>query len=157
MTIRDIGNLDEKSKKILAMLMEDGARSMASISEKIDISESAVRKRIKKLVENGVIEKFTIKINPKFMKRDVQAFITIITKKGEDFKRLLNDLKLYPECCELHLLAGRCGIMTKVACPNMEELNAFIELIRSRTEVDDIESCVVLKPVKESFVDNQFN
>ena len=50
MTVHDIGNLDEKSKKIPAMLMEDGARSMASISEKIDISESAVRKRIKKLL-----------------------------------------------------------------------------------------------------------
>lgn len=157
MTLHDIGNLDEKNKKILAMLMEDSNRSMASISEKVDISESAVRKRIKKLIENRVIEKFTIKINPKFIRRDVQAFITVITKKGENFKRLLNDLKLYPECCELHLLAGRCGIITKVACPNMEELNAFIELIRSRAEVDDIESCVVLKPVKESYTENQLN
>ena len=142
-------DLDQKDKKILLMLMEDASRSMREISEVIDLSESAVRKRIKKIKDKGIIDKYTIKINSKFLHRDVQAFATIITRKGEDFKRLLKDLKLYPECEELHLLAGRCGIIVKVNCKDMSELNAFIETCRSRNEVADVESCVVLKPIKE--------
>ncbi|MHA1681329.1 MAG: Lrp/AsnC family transcriptional regulator, partial [Promethearchaeota archaeon] len=138
MNVNDIGSLDNRNKKILCMLMEDSSRSLREIAEELGISESAIRKRIKKIQEMGIIEKFTIKLNPKFMKRDVQAFVTIIPKKGTDFKRLLNDLKLFPECAELHLLAGRCGIIVKIACKGMEELNAFVESCRARNEVADI-------------------
>ncbi|MHA1368580.1 MAG: Lrp/AsnC family transcriptional regulator [Promethearchaeota archaeon] len=150
MDIKDIGEFDNRDKKIICMLLEDSSRPVREIAEALDISESAVRKRIKRIKDRGFIEKFTIKINPKYLRRDVLAFITIIPKKGEDFKRLLNDLRIDPTCEEVHLLAGRCGIIVKVACKDMIELNAFIETTKSRSEVDDIESCVVLKPVKES-------
>ncbi|MBD3187483.1 winged helix-turn-helix transcriptional regulator [Candidatus Bathyarchaeota archaeon] len=151
MSLPDISTLDNRDKKILCYLMEDSSQSMREIAEKLEISESAVRKRIKKIKDKGIIEKFTIKINPRYLKREVQAFITLIPEKGKDFKRLLNDLKLFPECAELHLLAGRCGIIIKVSCKGMEELNAFVESCRVRDEVADIESCVVLKPVKTDY------
>ena len=52
-------NLDEKDKKILELLIEDSRRTYGSIAEQVDLSESTVRKRVDKLREEGVIEKFT--------------------------------------------------------------------------------------------------
>jgi len=55
-------NLDEKDKCILEMLIADSRRPYREIAEEVGLSESTVRKRVIKLQEEGVIEKFTIKI-----------------------------------------------------------------------------------------------
>ncbi|MHA1105061.1 MAG: Lrp/AsnC family transcriptional regulator [Promethearchaeota archaeon] len=55
-------NMDEKDKRILEMLIEDSRRPYREVADDVGLSESTVRKRVLKLQEEGVIEKFTIKI-----------------------------------------------------------------------------------------------
>ncbi|MFX1327115.1 MAG: Lrp/AsnC family transcriptional regulator, partial [Promethearchaeota archaeon] len=57
-------NLDDKDKRILEMLLEDSRRPYHEIGvdPRVQLSESTVRKRVIRLQEEGVIEKFTIKI-----------------------------------------------------------------------------------------------
>ena len=54
--------MDETDKEIIKILKNDGRASYSDIGEKVSLSEGAVRKRIKTLVNSGVIRRFTVKI-----------------------------------------------------------------------------------------------
>ena len=152
-------NLDEKDKRILEMLIEDSRRPYKDIAELlakegIPLSESTVRKRIVKLQEDGVIEKFTIKICRE-EERCIYAFITLIPKNQSEIKELIRETQLVPQCEEVYFLAGECGILIKVNVPEITELDALIENFRGRSDVRSVERvCVVLKPIKAVIKNN---
>jgi len=143
-------NLDEKDKRILEMLLEDSRRPYHEIAADKDVmlSESTVRKRVIKLQEGGIIEKFTIKICRED-ERCIYAFLTLIPKNESEIKDLLRETVLLPQCEEVFKLDGRCGILIKVNVPDTNELDAILEMFRSRTDIETVERiCVVLKPIK---------
>jgi DNA-binding Lrp family transcriptional regulator len=55
--------LDEDDQKILKILMQDARKKNTEIAREIGLTEGAIRKRIKRLVENRIIEGFTIKLS----------------------------------------------------------------------------------------------
>jgi DNA-binding Lrp family transcriptional regulator len=141
-------NLDEKDKCILEMLIADSRRPYREIAEEVGLSESTVRKRVIKLQEEGVIEKFTIKICRED-ERCIIAFITLIPRSQSELKDLLRETQVLPQCEEVYFLAGECGILVKVNVPEINELDAVIESFRGRSDVKGVERvCVVLKPIK---------
>jgi len=143
-------NLDEKDKRILEMLLEDSRRPYHEIAEDsiVNLSESTVRKRVIKLQEGGIIEKFTIKLCRED-ERCIYAFLTLIPKHESEIKDLLRETVILPQCEEVYKLDGRCGILIKVNVPDTNELDAILEMFRSRTDIEAVERvCVVLKPIK---------
>ncbi|TKJ20978.1 MAG: hypothetical protein CEE43_10945 [Promethearchaeota archaeon Loki_b32] len=145
-------SLDEKDKRILEMLLEDSRRPYHEIANdsKVQLSESTVRKRTIKLQEEGVIEKFTIKICRED-ERCIIAFITLIPKTQAETKELLREAQVLPQCEEVYFLAGECGVLVKVNVPEIIELDALIESFRARADVKSVERvCVVLRPIKVS-------
>ena len=145
---RIMKNLDEKDKRILEMLIEDSRRPYREIGDVIGLSESTVRKRVIKLQDENVIEKFTIKV----CREDehcIIAFITLIPRSQSELKELLREAQILPQCEEVYFLAGECGILVKVNVPEINELDAVIESFRGRSDVKGVERvCVVLKPIK---------
>lgn len=130
------------------MLIEDSRRPYREIAEEVDLSESTVRKRVLKLQEEGVIERFTIRVCRE-EESCIMAFITVIPKTSGEIKELLREMQVLPQCEEVYFLAGECGVLIKVAVPEINELDALIESFRGRSDVRSVERvCVVLKPIK---------
>ncbi|TXT64536.1 MAG: HTH-type transcriptional regulator LysM [Promethearchaeota archaeon] len=149
-------NLDSKDKKILEMLIEDSRRPYREIAENVDLSESTIRKRVIKLQEEGVIEKFTIKVCRE-EEKCIMAFVTLIPKSQSEIKELLRETQVLPECEEVYFLAGECGVLLKVTVPEINELDALLEAFRARSDVRSVERvCVVLKPIKAPSSNNGF-
>lgn len=143
-------NLDEKDKRILEMLLEDSRRPYHEIAtdSKVNLSESTIRKRVIKLQEGGIIEKFTIKLCRED-ERCIYAFLTLIPKNESEIKDLLRETVILPQCEEVYKLDGRCGILIKVNVPDTNELDAILEMFHSRTDIESVERvCIVLKPIK---------
>jgi Lrp/AsnC family transcriptional regulator for asnA, asnC and gidA len=141
-------NLDEKDKKIIEMLFQNSRRPYHEIADKVGLSESTVRKRVIKLQQGGIIEKFTIKICRED-ERCIYAFLTLIPKNESEIKELLRETVILPQCEEVYKLDGRCGILIKVNVPDTNELDAILEMFRSRTDIESVERiCIVLKPIK---------
>lgn len=141
-------NLDDKDKKILEMLIEDSRRPYHEIGKEVDLSESTVRKRVIRLQEDGVIEKFTIKVCRE-EERCIYAFVTLLPKNQSELKELIRETQVLPQCEEVYFLAGECGILLKVNVPEITELDALIENFRGRSDIKSVERvCVVLKGIK---------
>jgi DNA-binding Lrp family transcriptional regulator len=150
-------NLDDKDKRILEMLLEDSRRPYHEIAadRNVNLSESTVRKRVIKLQEEGVIEKFTIKICRED-ERCIIAFLTLIPKSLAETKELLREAQVLPQCEEVYFLAGECGVLIKVNVPEIVELDALIEAFRARADVKSVERvCVVLRNIKESKIETR--
>ena len=141
-------NMDDKDKRILEMLIEDSRRPYREVADDVGLSESTVRKRVLKLQEEGVIEKFTIKICRE-EERCLIAFLTIIPRNESEIKELIRETQIIPQCEEVYFLAGQCGVLIKVNVPEITELDALVENFRGRNDVKSVERiCVVLKPIK---------
>ena len=153
-------NLDDKDKRILEMLIADSRRAYKEIADQLTeegmaLSESTVRKRVIRLQEEGVIEKFTIKVCRED-ERCIIAFLTLIPKSESEIKELLRETQILPQCEEVYFLAGQCGVLVKVNVPEITELDALIESFRGRSDVKSVERvCVVLKPIKTVSQDNR--
>ena len=141
--------MDDKDKRILEMLIEDSRRPYHEISTEIGLSESTVRKRVIKLQNNNVIEKFTIKICRE-EDSGLMAFVTVMPTEETQIKDLLREAQVLPQCEEVYFLAGQCGVLLKVRVPEITELDALLENFRGRSDVKSVERvCVVLKPIKQ--------
>lgn len=73
-TIRD---LDEVDRKILTLLSENSRMSYVDIGEEVGLSRVAVKNRVLALEERGVIEKYTVIINPQKISRTISAYFEI--------------------------------------------------------------------------------
>ena len=142
------------------MLIADSRRAYKEIADQLTeegmaLSESTVRKRVIRLQEEGVIEKFTIKVCRED-ERCIIAFLTLIPKSESEIKELLRETQILPQCEEVYFLAGQCGVLVKVNVPEITELDALIESFRGRSDVRSVERvCVVLKPIKTVSQDNR--
>ncbi len=142
-------NLDDKDKRILEMLIEDSRRPYREIGDVVGLSESTVRKRVIKLQEENVIEKFTIKVCRE-EESCIMAFVTVMPTEEIQIKDLLREAQILPQCEEVYFLAGQCGVLLKVRVPEITELDALLENFRGRSDVKSVERvCVVLKPIKQ--------
>ena len=141
--------LDKTDRKIITMLMDDSRRPYREIADEVGLSESTVRKRVIKLQEEGVIDKFTIRLGEDLDEKKISAFLTLIPK-SENLKDLIRDIKPYPELSEIFSLAGRCGLLIKVNVSDLAELDALVESLKARGDIEQVESvCVVLRSIKE--------
>lgn len=69
--------LDKVDEQIIAFLLEDGRASYADIGRKVNLSRTAVRDRINILLKKGIIEKFSITLNPYKMGYEMSFFFEI--------------------------------------------------------------------------------
>ena len=72
---RNVIDLDSVDEKIIQTLQKDSRKSFVEIASEIGLSESAVRRRVKNLIDNGIIKKFTIEMSA----RDKTSAITLIS------------------------------------------------------------------------------
>lgn len=69
--------MDKVDREILQLLTDNGRLSYVDIGKKLGLSRVAVRERVNRLVENGVIEQFTAVINSSKAGKEVSAFFEI--------------------------------------------------------------------------------
>jgi DNA-binding Lrp family transcriptional regulator len=139
--------LDVIDLKILEELKINSRISFNTISQKIGKTEATVRRRVKKLMDDGIIKKFTIEysINSKPKTRATVK----IEPDFKDIKRILTDLKVIDEITDIWRLSGECGIFLKVEVPSIELFNPLIEEKISQIKgVRIIETCFITDTIK---------
>ncbi len=97
--------LDSNDLEILKILTEDGRETLSELSNQIGLSTSGVRRRLKRLEDDGVIQGYTAKVNPEKAGFDIAAFLDIDVKSSEA-RRVAGILKRCNKVCEVHKTTG---------------------------------------------------
>ncbi|NVM02632.1 MAG: Lrp/AsnC family transcriptional regulator [Candidatus Helarchaeota archaeon] len=140
--------LDITNKKILEILTRNGRKAYKLIADELNLSESTVRKRVAKMIEKQIIDKFTIDINPESIGKNVTAFLTVVPSAQSNIKELSDRIMLYSAVTEAFYMSGKCGLLLKVQVSELLSLDELIENIRNFSKVSEIESCIVLRTLK---------
>lgn len=118
--------LDEVSKGIVEQLQEDGRRSYADIGKAVGLSEAAVRQRVQKLTDAGVMQVVAV-TDPMQLGFYRQAMIGV--RVTGDTTRVAETLAAIPAVDYVVLTAGTFDILAEVVCESDDDL---IELLNHR-------------------------
>ncbi|WP_456320745.1 Lrp/AsnC family transcriptional regulator [Palaeococcus sp. (in: euryarchaeotes)] len=142
-------SLDEVDKKILAILQRNSRTPLREISKRVGLAESTIYERIKKLKDNGVIQKFTVILNPESLGFTMLSFILIKSKAGM-YTRVAKEIMKYPEIVEIYETTGNYDMVVKIRTRNSDELNVFLDRVGEVEGVVATHTMVVLKVHKET-------
>jgi Lrp/AsnC family transcriptional regulator, regulator for asnA, asnC and gidA len=138
-------NTDEIDEKILRILQADARRAFVDIANEIGLSESAVRRRVKNLVDRAIIKRFTIELGAS----DKTSAITLISvASSADTSAVstrmmeLNGVKVVYE------ITGQYDIAAIIAAPAIVDINRCIDDIRKIDGVSDTDTVIILKTMR---------
>ena len=141
--------LDDVSKAIIEQLQADGRRSYADIGKAVGLSEAAVRQRVQRLTEAGVMQIVAV-TDPMQLGFTRQAMIGI--RASGDTRVLAEELAAIPEIDYVVLTAGSFDLLAEVVCENDEELLDLLNSrIRSIDGVQQTETFVYLRLQKQYY------
>jgi Lrp/AsnC family transcriptional regulator for asnA, asnC and gidA len=143
------GGLDDIDRRILKILQRNSRTPLREISKEVGLAESTIYERIKKLKEKGIIKKFTVILDPNSLGFNVLSFILIKTKAGM-YSHVAEEIKKYPEICEVYETTGDYDMVVKIRTKSSTELNEFLDRIGSIEGVESTHTMVVLKVHKET-------
>jgi len=135
--------LDDFDEKILEVLKEDGRASHIEIGKKVGLSEGAVRKRIKAMVDSGVISKFTIQLG--FMKGAKAVALVSVDPQIPTSEVSKNLKKKIPGIEVVYEITGQYDIAAIISTLNIAEVNHCVEEIRSVNGVANTNTMIILR------------
>lgn len=139
--------MDIVDLKILELLKDNSRMSFNEISHSVGKTEATVRRRVKKLTDEGVIRKFTIDYAIDNKPR-TRATVKI-EPDFKEIKRILKELLEIEEITNIWRLSGDCGLFMKVEIPSIEQFNPLIEEKISQIKgVKIVETCFITDVIK---------
>jgi Lrp/AsnC family transcriptional regulator for asnA, asnC and gidA len=140
--------LDDLSKQIIEQLQEDGRRSYAAIGKAVGLSEAAVRQRVQKLLDTGVMQIVGV-TDPLMLGFSRQAMIAI--KCEGDLDRVAGHLAAMEEIDYVVITAGSFDILVELVCESDDQMLEMLNRIRAVPTVTSTESFVYLKLRKQTY------
>ena len=142
-------SLDGVSKAIIEQLQLDGRRSYAEIGKAVGLSEAAVRQRVQKLTESGVMQIVAV-TDPMQLGFYRQAMIGV--RVSGDTRQVADRLAAMPAVDYVVLTAGNFDILAEVVCENDDELIDLLNSeIRTLDGVSSTETFVYLRLHKQLY------
>ncbi|MDX6301624.1 MAG: Lrp/AsnC family transcriptional regulator, regulator for asnA, asnC and gidA [Nocardioidaceae bacterium] len=141
--------LDDVSKSIIEQLQQDGRRSYAAIGKVVGLSEAAVRQRVQRLVDSGVMQVVAV-TDPLELGFARQAMIGI--RARGPLEPIADALAALDEVDYVVITAGSYDLLAEVVCASDEELLAVLSCkIRTIENVVSTEAFMYLQLRKQTY------
>ncbi|MDN3019576.1 Lrp/AsnC family transcriptional regulator [Paenibacillus sp. BSR1-1] len=140
--------LDEVDRKILQLLIENGRMSYVDIGKELNLSRVSIRERVSQLIENGVIEKFTVVVNSDKVGKGVSAFFEVDCEPAS-LVRVAENLANNPVVASCYQMTGPSTLHMHVLVEDFVRLEKFInEELYSLEGITRVESHILLRRFK---------
>jgi len=150
-----IQSLDKLDRAILRLLQENGRETYDVVGAQVGLSPSAVLRRVKRLEEAGVIDRYVAIVKPESVGLGLTAYLNVrLEKHSETHKRNPMDLfrasvQSWPEVIECAALTGEMDFLLRVVVQDMAHYSRFIlETLLKHPSVQDCKTSFVLDSVK---------
>lgn len=147
--------LDKLDKTILRCLQHNGRETYDVVGEQVGLSASAVLRRVKRLEEAGVIDRYVALVKPEAVGFALTAYLNVrLEKHTESHKRNPMDLfrasvQTWPEVVECAAVTGEMDYLLRVVVRDMGHYSRFImDTLLKHPSVEDCKTSFVLDQVK---------
>jgi len=134
--------MDEKDKEIIRILKNDGRAGYSDIGKKVGLSEGAVRKRIKVLVDARVIRKFTVKVG---VAEGAEAITLLSTNPSSPTHEVSEKIRKISNVETVYEVTGEYDIVAVISGMSVVEVNECIEKIRRVDGIMKTNTMIVLR------------
>ena len=135
---------DKIDEKIIGYLKEDSRESFVDIGKKLKLSESAVRRRVKNLVDSKTISKFTIEIGEDNV---TSAIVLVSVDSATDTSKVSAKLAKLEGVKTVYEITGQYDITTIMSGSSIAEINNSIDALRKISGVVDTNTVIILRKV----------
>ena len=141
--------LDALDQKIVQLLIENARLSYSDIGEKVGISRVAVKARIQALEQRGIIEEYTIIINPQKISGAVSCYFEIEVEPAW-FPRVVDTLRDNETVTQIYQVSGNNKLHVHAVAAGQEELEAFLDgVIHRLPGVTGLSCNIILSRIKD--------
>lgn len=143
--------LDERDRRLLTLMQQDGSLPVTALAEQVALSVSACSRRIQRLEEEGYIERRITVLNRKRMGVPTTLFALVKTAHHADewieaFRKAISDI---PEIVEAHRLTGHYDYLLKLILPSVEHYDVIYKQIVRRIELFDVSASISMEVLKD--------
>ena len=147
--------MDHIDKKIIFILQRQADLPLSEISKRVGLSQTPCWNRIKKLEEDGVIEKKVTLINKRKVNLHVIVFlmITVRNHNSDWMKKFSEILKKYKNILEAHRITGsQADYIIKIVAGSIEEYDEFQQVLIKNIEFNSMSSGISLQELKSTTI-----
>ncbi len=134
---------DDLDRRLLGLLRKDARTPIARLSKSLGISRASIYARLQRLQDSGVIEGFTVRVNPDLERRQIRAHV-LIKVKGKLARAAEKQLQSMPEISALHAISGVYDLIAELEAASAAELNELIDRIGELEGVEETTSSILL-------------
>lgn len=135
---------DKVDEKIIQFLKENSRESFVDIGKKLKLSESAVRRRVKNLVDSGAIKKFTLELGEG---NATSAIVLVSVDSATDTSKVSVKLSKLEGVKTVYEITGQYDITTIITASNISEINNSIDALRKIPGVIDTNTVIILRKI----------
>ena len=147
--------MDNIDKKIIFILQRQADLPLSEISKRVGLSQTPCWNRIRKLEEDGVIEKKVTLINKKKVNLPITVFlmITVRNHNSDWMNKFSEILKKYKNILEAHRITGsQADYIIKIVAGSIEEYDKFQQVLIKNIEFNSMSSGISLQELKSTTI-----
>ena len=122
--------MDNLDRNIIDLLRENSRASYGDIGSRVGLSASAVKRRIDRLVVDGVIRGFTINVDPTIDGMSTEAYVELFCRGTVSPSELQRILSAVPEVAEACTVSGSADAILRIRSRDIPSLEAALERVR---------------------------
>ncbi|TAJ71391.1 MAG: Lrp/AsnC family transcriptional regulator [Phenylobacterium sp.] len=144
--------LDPMDVRILATLQEDGALSIASVAERVGLSNNACWRRIRRLQDQGVIKRRVALLDAGALGIGVTVFVNVRAGDhgAEWFRTFSEAVSAIPEVVEFYRMSGDADYLLKVRTPSIADYDAVYRRLVNAVGLTDVSSTFAMEEIKNT-------
>ncbi|MFZ1904857.1 MAG: Lrp/AsnC family transcriptional regulator [Steroidobacteraceae bacterium] len=121
--------LDDRDRRILTLLRTDAWLSYTALSRKVNLSASAVQRRVERMIASGVILGARAEVSVQEARAPLAIFVLaeLADESRAALKRFSSRVVDHPAVVEAHYVAGETDVLLKLRLPDMAAYDRFVE------------------------------
>ncbi len=137
------GQTSERDVELIRLLQANARESISNLARMLGVSRTAVQERLNRLKRLGVIEGFTVKLNPDWNRSQITTFIELVIDP-KYAKRVMVALESMSPIKALWSVSGRFDLLAEATASTTEDINSLLDDVGNLEGVTRTESAVVL-------------
>ncbi len=135
--------IDDLDRQLISLLRFNSRTPVALLARELDVNRSTVTTRISRLVDDGVIEAFTIRLSDEIARDAIRGIVLVASDPahGHDIIRTMRGI---PEAEQLHSTLGAWDLVVQLRASSMESFDDALERIRAITGVRDTQTSLLM-------------
>lgn len=144
--------MDKTDRRILDLLQQNGALTVADIGDRVGLSKAPCWRRIQRLQETGVIRQIVALLDPKAVNVGTTVFVTVKTANHSAawFNKFVNTLNEIPEVIEMHRMSGDVDYLIRIVVPDIDAYDKLYKKLISSVEFLDVSASFALETIKST-------